>query len=51
MGIISGIGCVVKSNLENRLGRSDIDVLEKNRKKGGDESGSIMLSTGIKRRL
>ncbi|MBR2528335.1 MAG: AAA family ATPase [Blautia sp.] len=33
-GIISGLGYAVKSNQENGLGRSDIDVREKNRKRG-----------------
>ena len=33
-GIISGLGYAVKSNQENGLGRSDIDVREKRRKRG-----------------
>ncbi len=33
-GIISGLGYAVKSNQENGLGRSDIDVREKSRKRG-----------------
>ena len=33
-GIISGLGYDVKSNQENGLGRSDIDVREKRRKRG-----------------
>ena len=33
-GIISGLGYAVKSNLENGLGRSDIDVREKRKKRG-----------------
>ena len=33
-GIISGLGYAVKSNQENGLGRSDIDVREKKRKRG-----------------
>ena len=33
-GIISGLGYAVKSNQENGLGRSDIDVREKRKKRG-----------------
>ena len=33
-GIISGLGYAVKSNQENGLGRSDIDVWEKRKKRG-----------------
>ena len=33
-GIISGLGYAVRSNQENGLGRSDIDVREKRRKRG-----------------
>ena len=33
-GIISGLGYAVKSNQENGLGRSDIDVREKSKKRG-----------------
>jgi len=33
-GIISGLGYAVKSNQENGLGRSDIDIREKQRKRG-----------------
>ena len=33
-GIISGLGYAVKSNQENGLGRSDLDVREKRRKRG-----------------
>ena len=33
-GVISGLGYAVKSNQENGLGRSDIDVREKRRKRG-----------------
>ena len=33
-GVISGLGYAVKSNQENGLGRSDIDVREKKRKRG-----------------
>lgn len=33
-GIISGLGYAVKSNQENGLGRTDIDVQEKRRRRG-----------------
>ena len=33
-GIISGLGYAVKSNQENGLGRSDIDVRDKRRRRG-----------------
>lgn len=33
-GVISGLGYAVKSNQENGLGRSDIDVREKRKKRG-----------------
>ena len=33
-GIISGLGYAVKSNQENGLGRTDIDVREKRKKEG-----------------
>ena len=33
-GIISGLGYAVRSNQENGLGRSDIDVREKRKKRG-----------------